>query len=541
MTKPPPRVAVYARYSSDLQNPSSIDDQISLCCDLARQHFGVEEPALIFHDSALSGASVARPGLAALMDASGLGSFEILVAEGLDRISRSLADIARIYQTLQHQGIRIWTAHEGEVGDLHIGFKGTMNALYLKDLKDKVKRAHRAAIENGRAAAGAAYGYRVVKGVTDERGRYVNGLREIDSDQAAIVLRIFQEVADGIPVGRIAKALNDDGIPSPSGGVWRVHSIRGERCRGKGILNNEIYRGWLVYNRTRKVVDPDTGRRRYVPNPESEWIRKRVTELQIVPDELWNRVQGNRPPPRENKPRTKREKPLIDGLGHTRPLTGLVKCGWCGGQKSIANKRRYVCDTYRFFKRRCKNARGRYEAEIAAEVFSMLLDWIDRTEDLRDRIQAFLASEIEGRAILEKEAEEIGHRIERLLNAIERGVSTSSTTERVLQLEARLKEIRRLPPLPDVDLPAPEIRERLRTGLNAMRENFDNQKVALPIHRLLALVVDKIELTPTPGKRIGEDVTIQLKPNGWPEFYLLSHAEWPKVGEDNGGPGTNVQ
>lgn len=530
MTDSLPGVAIYARYSSDLQNPSSIDDQISLCRDLASRHFGVQEPALVFHDSALSGASIARPGLAALMDAAKLGTFDILVAEGLDRISRSLADIARIYQTFQHQGIRIWTAHEGEVGDLHIGFKGTMNALYLRDLKDKVKRAHKAAIENGRAAAGAAYGYRVVKGVTDDRGCYVNGLREIDPDQAAVVMRIFQEVADGIPVGQIAKTLNHDGIPSPSGGVWRVHSIRGERSRGKGILNNEIYRGWLVYNRTRKVVDPDTGRRRYVPNPESEWIRKRVPDLQIVPDQLWNRVQGNRPPPRENKSRTKREKLLVDGLSHTRPLTGLVKCGWCGGKKSLANKRRYVCDTYRFFKRRCKNARGRYEADIAAVVFSTLQDQVDRVDGLQDRILEFLASEIEGRAVLEKEAEKIGHRIERLLDAIERGVSTSSTTERVMQLETRLREIRRLPPLPDVGLPASAIRERLRTALNAMQENFDDQKVALPIHRLLALVVDKIELTPIPGKRTGEDVNIRLKPNGWPEFYLLSHAEWPKVG-----------
>src|SRR5690606_7488661 len=105
--------------------------------------------------------------------------FDVLIAEGLDRISRSLADIASIHEVLQHCGVTIWTGHEGAVTDLHIGFKGTMNALFLRDMKDKVRRSHRAIASSGRAAAGIAYGYRVVRGVLDDKGQYINGLREI--------------------------------------------------------------------------------------------------------------------------------------------------------------------------------------------------------------------------------------------------------------------------------------------------------------------------------------------------------------------------
>ncbi len=532
MTKP--TIAIYARYSSDLQNPSSIDDQIGLCKTLIDRQFGVKRPVAVFHDAAITGATMARPGLTALLQASDAHEFDLVVAEGLDRISRSLADIAQIYQILKHNGVRVWTAHEGEVGDLHIGFKGTMNALFLKDMSDKVRRAHRALAEAGRATSSVAYGYQAIRGITDERGRYVNGLREINENEAIIIRRIFREIADGIPVASIAKALNDEKIPSPSGGRWRAHSIRGERNRGKGILNNELYRGWLIYNRTRKVVDPRTGKRRYEINPESEWGRTHVPELQIVPDELWDSVQGKRPRPREKKARVSRSTSHIDGPGNTRPLTGLVKCGWCGGQKSLANAGRYICNNYRYYNKRCKNARGQQEEHLTVLVFEDLRDQIDLFDDWKKRVGNYLEKEMSGRLNLIAEADRIEKRIERLIDAIERGVTSNTITVRVVDLQQRLQDIRSLPEIPDPNLSTSAIRERLSTALTIMEEEFWNQKYALPIRNLLALVVAEIVLTPKEHSRRGETVRIKLKPSGWPEFYLAIHAEWPKVGRSTG-------
>jgi len=266
------RIAIYARYSSDLQNPVSIEDQLSLCTDLMKRQFGIDKPVATYTDAAISGATMSRPGLINLLDAAEARSFDVLIAEGLDRISRSLSDIATIHELLVHYGIKIWTGHEGEVSDLHVGFKGTMNALYLRDLKEKVKRAHRSIAASGRAASSIAYGYSVVRGVLDEKGNYVNGLRKINPDQAAVIKRIFKEYAAGIPLRQIVRSLNDDGIPSPSGKLWRPNSITGEDHRYKGILHNDLYRGLLVYNRTHKIVDPRSGKRRYVVNPASEWI-----------------------------------------------------------------------------------------------------------------------------------------------------------------------------------------------------------------------------------------------------------------------------
>ena len=46
---------------------------------------------------------------------------------------------------------------------LHVGLKGTMNALFLKDLAAKTHRGLRGRVEHGKSGGGLCYGYRVVK------------------------------------------------------------------------------------------------------------------------------------------------------------------------------------------------------------------------------------------------------------------------------------------------------------------------------------------------------------------------------------------
>jgi site-specific DNA recombinase len=79
--------------------------------------------------------------------------------------------------------VRLVTVSEGEIGDLHIGLKGAMNALYLKDLADKTRRGLEGRVRAGRSGGGRCYGYDVVPG--EERGG-----RVINEDEAAVVRRI---------------------------------------------------------------------------------------------------------------------------------------------------------------------------------------------------------------------------------------------------------------------------------------------------------------------------------------------------------------
>ena len=180
------------------------------------------------------------------------------------------------------------TLAEGPISELHIGLKGTMNALFLKDLAQKTRRGQRGRVEAGKIPGGNSYGYRIVRRLLDD-GSVSTGEREIDAAQSAIVRRIFEEYAAGCAPRLIAARLNRESVPSPRGGQWNASTINGSRQRRNGILNNELYIGRITYNRQRFVKDPDTGKRTARPNPEHEWNVKEVPHLRIVDDALWDR------------------------------------------------------------------------------------------------------------------------------------------------------------------------------------------------------------------------------------------------------------
>ena len=140
---------LYARYSTALQSKDSVEDQLRLL----RQRADREGWRVIGEqaDPAVSGTIRDRPGLQAAINAIDSGAAAILLAESLDRISRDQEDLAGIFKRIRFAGARIVTLSEGEVGAMHIKLGGTMSALFLEQLADKVRRGH-----VGRVSAGIA-------------------------------------------------------------------------------------------------------------------------------------------------------------------------------------------------------------------------------------------------------------------------------------------------------------------------------------------------------------------------------------------------
>lgn len=133
------RAAIYARLSSDLQDVRSIVDQVAM----ARRYAGTRGPtiAAVYEDAAISGASILnRPGLQRLLKDAEERRIDVVLTESLDRLSRSQADIAALYERLSFYGTRIETLADGVVSEIHVGLKGTMAALPLKDLAQKTRR-----------------------------------------------------------------------------------------------------------------------------------------------------------------------------------------------------------------------------------------------------------------------------------------------------------------------------------------------------------------------------------------------------------------
>lgn len=258
------KVALYARYSSDNQRDTSIEDQFRICRGYAdTQGWTIVDS---YGDRVISGGSLIRPGIQDVIADANKGRFQILLTEAMDRLSRDQEDIAGLFKRMNFASVKIVTLSEGEINHLHIGLTATMNALYLKELANKTRRGLRGRVELGKSGGGLCYGYDVVK-QRDIHGEVICGERAINDRQTQIVRRIFREYADGKSPKSIALSLNTEGHHGPLSGAWSPSTINGNRERGTGILNNELYIGWLIWNRLHYIKNPSTGKR--VRNPFS--------------------------------------------------------------------------------------------------------------------------------------------------------------------------------------------------------------------------------------------------------------------------------
>ena len=419
------KVAIYARYSSDLQSAKSIEDQLDLCRNHIRAQGWIERG--VYSDRAISGGSmVTRPGIQKLIRGATNREFDIVVAEALDRLSRDQADTATIYKILAFHNVQIITLSEGEVDTMHIGFKGVMNEMFLRDLARKTRRGQAGVIKSGRSAGGHCYGYDVVKGEE-------NGIYEINEERAEQVRDIMRLYVEGLSPRAIASRLNERGIEAPRGGEWRGSTINGQKHAGNGILNNELYIGRRIWNRRHKVTDPVTGKKRMRANPENEWIVTEVPELRIVDDELWQLVK--RKQSRLSAKRGGAKRP-------SRLLSGLLECGQCGGPMSIVSQDRYGCSA-RKEKGTCANSKTIMAKSLEQRVLSGLTKTLMHPDAQRAAAKEFHEELVRRRAAeggerlqLEKDIAEAKRRINRIVDAIADGLASNSMKQKLLDLEA---------------------------------------------------------------------------------------------------------
>ena len=368
--------------------------------------------------------------------------FDVVLAESLDRFSRDQEDTAGLFKRLTFAGVNIVTLAEGDITHLHIGFKGTMNALFLKDLAEKTHRGLRGRVESGKAGGGLCYGYRVVKSLAG--GTLTTGEREIEPGEAAIVERIFREYVAGIAPKAIAKRLNQDGIAGPFGGTWSPSTIHGNPKRGTGILNNELYIGRLIWNRLRYVKNPDTGKRISRLNPKAEWITKEIPSLRIVSDELWNAAKDRQSATRRTITRT-------GNIGFARRpqylFSGLSKCGVCGAGFIMAGRNRLACFGARE-KGTCSNHLTIRRDEVEARVLKALEEKLLNQELFEEFCDEFTREmnrlRMQHRASFsaaEREIERIEIRRKKLIEMVMDGVAPSVVKDELNANAARREQL----------------------------------------------------------------------------------------------------
>ena len=346
--------ATYARYSSDAQRAASIDDQERNCDAVAERNGWTVEHR--YRDRAISGTVADRPEYRRMLEDAEAGRFQALLIDDLSRLARDQVECERTIRRLEYWGIRIVAVSDGYdsanpagTRKVHRAVKNMMNELYLDDLREKTHRGLTGQALKGHNAGGRTYGYRHVPiedpTRTDRLGRplVVAVRREIDPEQAEVVRRIWRWFAEGKSPMWIASELNRQGVPAPRSGSWCRTAIYGDRRSGVGILNNPLYLGKYIWNRSKWVKDPDTGRRRRIERPQSEWVINDMPELRIIDEDLARRVEARL---EETRHQSRARKRAGKGTGGRRPkylFSGLLKCGVCGANYVMANNVTYAC------------------------------------------------------------------------------------------------------------------------------------------------------------------------------------------------------
>ena len=442
------RAAIYARYSSDQQSAASIPDQVRLCRKLCQeQGWTVVE---VFADEAMSGATHLRPGFQRMQQQAMAGTFDILAAESLDRLSRDQEHIAGLHKRMGYLGIRIFTKAEGEISELHVGLGGTMSAIFLRQLAQKTHRGLEGRVKAGKSAGGISYGYALDRRPLPD-GSFTTGDRVINPEEAAVVRRIFAEYDRGRSARAIAIGLNRDGIAAPrtggkGKGTWSFSTISGNWKRGTGILNNELYIGRLVWNRQRFVKDPDTGRRQARPNPASNWITEEVPALRIIEEDVWSRVKQRQGAIREDILTERAEDPDAPRIEHGhRPrylLSRLLTCGCCGSGYIMISASRLGCAAARN-SGTCSNRKTIKRVDVETRVLSGLRDHLLHPDLIQEFIAEFQReSQTERLAALavhtevKRQLARVVKEIDNIVTAITRGMFHPSMKTKMDGLEA---------------------------------------------------------------------------------------------------------
>ena len=340
------RCACYARYSSDLQRSTSIEDQLAVARRYADEHGWVILEDHVYVDAGISGAAIAgRAGLEALLAAAALSPppFEVLLVDDSSRVSRDLADAIRIMQQLTFQGVRLIYVSQGidsanEQAEPLAAMHGIMDSFYRKEMAAKIKRGLAGQLSRGFATGSITYGYRTVpvvdpSGKQDPNGHPVLlGKRpEIREVEASVIVRIFQNYASGIGVATIVATLNAETVPGPRGNPWRQGAV-------KRILNNERYLGRLIWGQQRFDRRPGTNQKVARPVPPDQWHIAERPELRIVEEDLWRQVRQRQQEVRAVTGST-RARPLVSGkhpaLHSPHLFSGFMRCAACGGTIAI--------------------------------------------------------------------------------------------------------------------------------------------------------------------------------------------------------------
>ena len=397
---------IYARYSSDNQREESIEGQIRECTAYAEKN-GI---TIVKHyiDRAISAKTDNRPEFQQMIKDSDKKLFDIVLVWKLDRFARNRYDSARYKTQLKKNGVKLMSAteiiSEGPEGIILESVLEGYAEYYSADLAEKVVRGQTENILKGRCNGGrGTFGYTL-----DSERKF-----HIDPLTSPFVMESFKKYNEGSTMKEIRDWLNEKGIKNPVGGAFTYNSV-------EHMLKNRRYIGELKF---RDVVVPDA-----IPP--------------IIPLELFEDVQEKIA---KNKKAPARRKAEDDYL-----LTTKLFCGYCGalmfGESGTSRTgevhRYYKCATAKKHKGcKKKTVRKQWLEDLVVNQTMQLVKDDAAMESIIAKVMELQNKENTNIPLYEKQLRDAESGIQNMLNAIQAGILTSSTKERLEQLEETKREL----------------------------------------------------------------------------------------------------
>ena len=404
---------IYARYSSDRQTEQSIEGQLRDCREYAQRN----DIAIVgtYIDRAMTGTNDNREQFQKMLKDSDKKAWDYVLCYKLDRFSRNKYEMAIHRKHLKDNGVKILSAKENipetPEGVLLESLLEGMNQYYSEELSQKTKRGLRETRIKGNYMGGPInYGYKVVHETTGEQtvAKVI-----INEDEAPVLLHIFEAYAAGKRIPDIVRELDDKGITN-RGNPFTVNSIY-------FMLQQEKYTGvYTIHDETFTHIYPA-----------------------IIPKELYQIV-------RKRVDANKTGKHVI-GVDYI--LMGKCFCGYCGRQlRSAAGTTtdgtilRYYRCPYSKKDPNCHNQSVRKEAleSIVTEALTKEIAKPENIALITDKVFELYCAKFTGDSDLRRYERELAvtdRAITNVLKAIEEGIFTPSTKQRLTELEEKKARI----------------------------------------------------------------------------------------------------
>ena len=398
---------IYARYSSHNQKEESIEQQVEECMAFASLHH--IKIIQVYADKALSGKTDKRPQFQKMMRDAEKRQFTVVVAYKSNRIARNMLNALSYEDKLGRFGIETLYAKE-EFGNTAAGRFAlrtmmNVNQFYSENMAEDIRRGMRDNAENCKVNGAIPLGY--VKG---SDGRYA-----IEPSEAAIVREIYKRVLAGEAFIDIANDLNGRGIKTKRKGLWNKNSFH-------RLLVNDNYIG--VYR-------------------HSEYVNEQGIPP-ILEKEVFYAMQRYLDTKKNPRGRHRENKDYL--------LTGKLHCGYCksfmvgiSGTSKTGNKHYYYTCNDRRTGGSCRkvNVRKDHIEQTVAELTQRFIlqdevvEWI-ATSAMEVLAQSSSRAEI---AVMESELAANRKATKNIMDAIEQGIFTATTKDRLLALELEISTL----------------------------------------------------------------------------------------------------